>query len=121
MLRGISTGERDWLTIANRLHPVSDAGAAEQLELAVGEALEHRPANVLRISVPVFGLGVCGGPDVDDPRYDSYELSMRAIDKRKAAVRGVRDADLRPARDGCTSELDSARTGIAKSYGRSEE
>ena len=52
------------------------------LELAVGEALEHRPADVLRIALPMFGINVCGGPDVDDPRFDSYECSIAAIDAR---------------------------------------
>jgi len=56
LLAGIATGTEAWLKVAVALQAVSDAGSAEQLELAVGEALEHRPSNVLRLAIPTFPL-----------------------------------------------------------------
>ena len=116
LLANIATGQSEWLEIANTLFLVSDAGASEQLELAVGEALEHRPQNVLRISVPALGIGICGGPDVDDHRYDSYEFSMSAIKKRQKMLLTVDAQDLRASRTACIAELEKAKAGIALFY-----
>ena len=118
LLHGIATGRTSWLDIANELQPASDAGARVQLQFAVGEALEHRPANVLRIALPIFGMSVCGGPDVDDSRFDSYELSIRAIDKRKRTLAQVQSSSLHLVRDRCIQELESSKSGIARFYGR---
>jgi len=119
LLSGIASGERNWLRLANQLKRVADGGASEQLSLAVGEALEHRPANVLTIAVPAFSIfDACGGPDVDDPRFDSYELSMAAINRRQRMVHALRDDSLKSLRDRCISELESAKSGIAHFYGR---
>jgi hypothetical protein len=118
LLHGIATGRTSWLNVANELRSASDAGATAQLELAVGEALEHRPANVLRVALPTFGMSVCGGPDVDDPRFDSYELSIRAIEKRKRMLAQVQIPTLRLVRDQCIQELESSKSGIAQFYGR---
>src|SRR5205085_4321732 len=63
LLTGVATGAPDWLRLANDLHAAADAGSAEQLKVAVGEALEHNPINVLQIALPVFGLSACGPPD----------------------------------------------------------
>jgi len=38
---GIAAGSRSWLEVAVQLRPGSDAGVTNQIELAVGEALEH--------------------------------------------------------------------------------
>ena len=75
LLAGIASGTKDWLLIADQLRRVSDAGTSEQLGLAVGEALERRPENVLSLGIAEFGVEtVCGAPDVDDVRFDSYNL-----------------------------------------------
>jgi hypothetical protein len=119
LLSGIASGGQNWLRVANQLKRVADGGASEQLSLAVGEALEHRPANVLAIAVPEFSISdACGGPDVDDPRFDSYELSMAAINRRQRMVHALRDDSLKSLRDRCISELESAKSGIAHFYGR---
>jgi len=115
----VGTGASSWLRIANRLRPVSDAGMGEQLELAVGEGLEHRPLNVLRIAAPVFGIdGICGGPDVDDQRYDSYERSLRAVNRRIQRVRRITAPELKRARDRCISQLEQSKKGIAGFFTR---
>jgi hypothetical protein len=117
LLAGVATGRREWLAVAARLRKVSDAGASEQLDLAVGEALEHRPKNVLSIAIPVFGIKVCGAPDVDDSRYDSYALSLAAIKRRKELVADVTDPSFKRPRERCLSELDNAKHDIARFYG----
>ena len=120
LLHGIATGRSSWLRVANQLRSASDAGATAELEFAVGEALEHQPADVLRIALPIFGMSACGGPDVDNSRFDSYELSIRAIQRRKRMLAQVESSSLRLARDRCIDELESSKSGIAQFYGRSK-
>ena len=118
LLAGIATGTSAWLDVATTLHVVSDAGSSEQLGSAVGEALEHRPANVLALAIPNFLLEVvCGAPDVDDPRFDSYELSMAAIERREAKLRAIHKHTLVALREACISELEKAKGDMAHFYG----
>ena len=119
LLSSIATGEPAWLDVAKKLRAVSDAGASEQLTLAVGEALEHLPANVLKLAAPEFPIeNVCGGPDVDDSRFDSYELSVAAINRRESRLRALHQPSLAGVRDLCISELEKAKAGIAQFYRR---
>lgn len=98
VLSGIASGTSSWLAVARDLRPVSDAGASQQLDLAVGEALEHRPGNVLRLAIPPFVLGtVCGGPDMDDARYDGARRVMRAVELRQRRLREIHDPDRKAA------------------------
>ena len=121
VLHRIATGSRSWLKIAKQLRAVSDAGASEQLELAVGEALEHQPENVLRFAVPAFSLEVvCSGPDVDDPRFDSYELSIHAINLRQAKLREIATPNLRHLRNQCIEQLETSKAGIGTFYGKTK-
>jgi len=117
LLRGIATGKTQWLAVATKLRPASDAGASEQLALAVGEALANRAGNVLSIAVPGFTISsVCSGPDVDDKRFDSYRLAMAAIEKRERRVRAVKNERLAAIRDRCLTELEQAKLGVASFY-----
>lgn len=100
------------------MRSVSDAAASEQLDLVVGEALEHRPKDVLRVAIPAFNLeAVCGGPDVDDPRYDGYDRAIRAVDLRRRRLLSVSDQDLAERRDRCNMELEKSKSAIARFYG----
>jgi hypothetical protein len=112
----VSRGDRDWLQIANQFRRVSDAGAADELTAAVGEALEQSPSNVLRLSLPSFGPAVCGAPDVDDPRYDSLELATQAIEHRRVMVEQVDASDLAEERNLCLAELERSKGTIARFY-----
>ncbi len=117
ILRKIATGERSWLEAAVALRPGTDAGASEMLELAVGEALGNNPGNVFQIAAKAFDLrSVCGGPDVDDPRYDSYELSMKAINHRINMVASIKDPSLISMSKECVKYLEESKTGIAQFY-----
>ena len=119
LLANVGKGERAWLEVAEQLRRASDAGASEQLDLAIGEALVHNPEWVLKASQGGLDLrSVCSGPDVDDPRYDSYEAAIEAIRKREKAVRGVQTPALRDARKKCREALEEAAQSIATFYGR---
>src|SRR3984885_4865315 len=116
---GIATGEPVWLNLARQLRQVSDAGATEQIDLAAGEALEHRPAVVLSLVLDDFGIPeVCGGPDEDNPRFNSYDLSMRAISRRQEMLRAVNETRLLRKRNACIRKLENAKKDIARFYGR---
>jgi hypothetical protein len=117
MLQKIASGNLAWLKVAVALHPVSDAGSSEMLTLAVGEALENDPKNVFKIALGSFKLGnICSGPDVDDARYDSYELSMKAINRRIKKVAAIKDQSLMNTSKECTQYLEKSRKGIAQFY-----
>lgn len=76
---------------------------------------------MLSLRLSESGIGViCGGPDVDDPRFDSYKLSMSAIARRLRMVRAVYDEALIPTRDSCVAELEKTRAEVARFYGRGE-
>jgi hypothetical protein len=117
IMKKIATGERSWLEIAVALHPGSDAGSSEMLTLAVGEALEHNPINVFQIAPKSFQLSfICGGPDVDDHRYDSYELTMKTINRRIRKVTAIKDQALMNTSKECMRYLEESKKGIAKFY-----
>ena len=117
VLTGIATGSKSWLNAAIGLRSGSDAGASSQIDLAVGEALEHHPQRVLAVAVPAVGYkNVCGAPDVDDARYNSYSLSLAAIDRRKSMLRSVTGSGVDSAHE-CIRNLNEAVAGIARFYG----
>ncbi len=118
VLQKIASGDASWLTVANALHPGTDAGASEMLTLAVGEALEHNPDNVFKIALKAFEVSaICRGADVDDVRYDSYELSMKAIDLRIDKVAAVKDPSLEKKCRECIHYLEESKKGISDYYG----
>jgi hypothetical protein len=117
VLTGIATGSKLWLNAAVGLRSGSDAGASNQIDLALGEALEHHPQWVLAVAVPAVGYKrVCGAPDVDDARYNSYSLSTAAIDRRKSMLRSVTGGEADSARE-CIRNLNDSVAGVARFYG----
>jgi hypothetical protein len=117
LLRHVATGDAAWLRVASALYPVTDAGAAEMLPLAVGEALGNNPINVFQIASKTFELKlICGGPDVDDSRFDSYELSMKAIDQRIQKIRTIKDQTLTEMTTECIKYLEESKKDIARFY-----
>jgi len=118
VLHQIATGKESWLKVAVALHPGTDAGSREMLSLAVGEALESSPENVFRIALPEYQMVyICDGPDVDDARYDSYELSMKAIKRRQDRVAAISDPALMTIGKKCLQELERSKSEIAEFYG----
>lgn len=119
VLRHVATGDETWLRVAVALHPGTDAGSSEMLTLAVGEALEFSPENVFLITLPEFSLKyVCSGPDVDDIRFNSYELSMSAIKRRQNRISAMTNPELSKLGKECIHDLEEAKIGIAAFYGK---
>ena len=132
ILTGIATGKQHWLALATDLYSVSDAGATEELESAVGEAIGNRPTEVLRFlkqgEIPslvarerYFGLSVCQGVDIDSNRYDSVKLAFAEIAKRKRALHKVTDPKLKDEKDARIQALEDSKSGILRFYGKTEE
>jgi hypothetical protein len=118
VLQHIEKGQKSWLKAAVALRPGTDAGSSEMLDSAVGNALENAPENVFRITLKEFKLEfICDGPDVDDIRYDSYDLAMKAIRKRPNQIRTIKDMHLKAATNKCISLLEKAKVGVAQFYG----
>jgi hypothetical protein len=118
LLSGISSGSPSWIKIGLRLHDVSDAGTSESIILAIGEALEYKPINVLEIAIPKLGVeAICSGPDIDDSRYNSYALAIKAIENRKRRLKKITTVRLMSLRNQCISDLEKSKIGIARFYG----
>ena len=117
ILADIATGDQSWLEVAVALHPGSDAGSSEMLTLAVGAALENNPANVFQTALKAFQLkSICSGPDVDDPKYGSYELSMKAINQRIGKVNSIKDKSSAAISKACVQHLEESKNGITQFY-----
>jgi hypothetical protein len=113
----IASGDQAWLKAAAALQAGTDAGASETLDLALGEALEHDPKNVFESVGKTMNLeSICSGPDVDNARYNSYELSMKAINLRINKVAAVKDRSLRKMSKECMHYLVESKKGIADFY-----
>jgi len=118
---GIASGTVEWLQAVKKLYSVSDGGTAEQLAAAAGEALEHHPENVLSILNTEIGLNaVCSGPDVDDPRFDSFSRSLAAILRRQQMLRAIHEPNLIQLRNSCLSHLDQAKLEVAAFFDHEE-
>lgn len=128
---GIRSGESEWFNVASELYNVSDAGASEEINFAIGNAIDTYPIEVLKLlkqgNVPAllakqryFDLSVCQGVDIDDTRYDSAELSLAEIEKRKEALNTVIDPQLKEERDACIQALEDSKPGILRFYGKAD-
>jgi hypothetical protein len=117
-LSAVAAGDEQWIKVAVQLRSGTDAGTTTQLLNSIGEALEHQPQTVLENVIPVLAIAdICGAPDVDDKRYDSYSLSTHAIEKRKKMLRNITDPVLVEVRDKCIKQLNDSKRGIARFYG----
>jgi hypothetical protein len=118
LLTAVATGDEQWLKVAVDLYSGTDAGTTTQLLNSIGEALEHQPRAVLEIASPALRIkDICGAPDVDDKRYDSYSLATKAIKKRKKMLGTITDPHLAGVRNQCISQLNDSKRGIARFYG----
>ncbi|MBI4689535.1 MAG: hypothetical protein HY754_04620 [Nitrospirae bacterium] len=121
VLQKIATATKSWLKVAVALHSGADAGTSEMLALSVGEALENSPEDVFRIVLKEFQLeSICGGPDIDDVRYNNYELAMKAIKRRQDRISTLSNPKLKNVGKKCTQLLEKSKDGIARFYGIGE-
>ena len=113
----IATGDEAWLKAAAALEAGTDAGASEMLYLALGEGLEHAPERDFKIVGNTFNLQfICSGPDDDNVRYNSYELSMRAINLRIKKIAAVKDPSLQKMIKECIHYLEESKKSVAEFY-----
>jgi hypothetical protein len=70
ILKRIAKGEPQWLEVARRLRPFSDAGASESIDEAVARALPVQPRRVLSLVGQGFELEhLCTSPFIE-PKPD---------------------------------------------------
>jgi len=118
-LKRVGKADHTWLQIAASLYSGADAGTKEMLGLAFGEGLSHDPVHVLRTVYPVVNLQkVCGVPDIDDNRFDSYENAVREIERRIDAVRKADDPSIGKVRRDCLQILEASKGRIAVFFER---
>jgi hypothetical protein len=97
VLNGIATGEPQWLEVARRLRPFSDAGASESIDEAVARALPKRPRGVLSLVGHGFALEhVCTSPFIEPgagvaEAYEQKTLAVLAEVREPQLVRLAQD------------------------------
>lgn len=98
----IDLGSAEWLDVADKLRSGTDAGATEDLEMAVSRALVHNPNHVLKMTGGVWKLErVCGDYEIEEPeakarkRKADVKLAMGRVvapalqDKKKACLTAI--------------------------------
>lgn len=107
-LEHVSTAAPEWLRLANRLAPASDAGSANELEMSLGDALIQDPRAVLgAIDDISLACGMFTSPETLD------EL-VPAIVKREVAVAAIGDSSLQSKKKLCLSNLKELRESLLK-------
>lgn len=115
VLHRIERGAPADLEVARVLRSVSDAGASEELTIAVTLALLVAPDRVLALMIPSYPLAlVCTSPDTED---DSLAVALERLEQLRASVAAVADAALVERRDACLHSLDDARAAVRRHYG----
>jgi hypothetical protein len=105
------------LKTAVALRSGSDAGESEMLDLTIGEALEHNPANVFRTAAGEFQLSaICCIPDIDDARYNSYELSIKAVNRRIRHVSSLKNQAFASIAKECVQYLEKSKSELARVF-----
>lgn len=121
LLTAISSGASEWLAVAAKLRPGTDAGASQMLETSVFFALGKSPVDSLKlISANSFSVeGVCSSNFLIDTPADQNALSV--IDMRIRALRGISDPSLVATRDRCIKGLQQARLDALRLMGESSK
>ena len=109
MLDQIGRGKSEWIALATRIAPGTDASASEGLGISLARALPRNPSAVLRVvdladEDGVLGVSrVCGVPFIEVTRAYNAAYERRAI----PAVSRVLDPALAAARAKCLARLKS--------------
>jgi len=120
LLNGVGSGDSGWLRVAKQIQGTLDAGAARDLQMAVGRALERNPTGVLLLLKDGFsGVGaVCGLSGIEDDLPEHFEEAQRTVKKRRATVKGVAAADLQARKRECVEWLDRLEAEMRKNRER---
>lgn len=110
VLNHVRSGAPAWVALALKLAPGTDAGAAEELSMALGHALSNNPSVVLAIINPrVFPVSlpeVCRPPFTDETRRQIWAW----IRKTKSAILAVTDTSLRSKKVQCLTDIQKTET-----------
>jgi hypothetical protein len=110
-LDGIASAEDIWLDLAHRLHPASDAGSAEDMGMAIGQAFLQAPEKVLAR----FGAqAACYTLGFDESVEDTAQGLKILIQQRRAVAMGIKSPDLAKEREACLAEIDKLEADIAR-------
>ena len=102
VLQQIGTGKPEWINVANKLRPGTDAGSSSMLDVAMFIALENSPALVLETCN--FDLEfVCSANFLID--YPLNEEALKMIERRKISLSKITDSSLYVKRDSCITGL----------------
>jgi len=112
---GIVSGDAEWLRVAVKLRPVSDAGSSEMLHSAVSLALVNAPERVLSLPEDLFPLGAsCYYLQFDVPEYGNIEL----LNRKEKAVRNLNNPAMQDKKAKCLAKIKEAFEEIKAMEGR---
>ena len=115
LLSNVETGKNVWLKVAVAIYPATDAGPAEDLTLAVSEALLHSPREVLLIAAPIMGInGICDYSEMTmaHRKIQTIQQATLDIDARLNVLRNIGGSDIAEQRKQCLAILEEARHEI---------
>ena len=108
VLEAITRGEPGWISVAAKLHTASDAGSSEELNLAVADALEREPKEVLAVLEGPFEVNMlCGNAESVGERY---EAAVAILERRTSAVQAVKGES--PQKKACLEALQHLTNAI---------
>lgn len=109
-LAKVREADPDTLQLAKKLYDGSDAGPANELELAFAAALSVSPVRILGLNFPADRLKViCGGLDDDDPECQTKGDCIHQLERRLKIVQRVSGVSLKEQKNMCLKEI---REGI---------
>jgi hypothetical protein len=103
----VDTGDKRWVMLAPLLAPGADAGAAEELPIALAFALPHNPQAVLSVVGGNNGFpveDVCGAPFIEG----TVDNIPAYIKRAETAVSHVSEPSLADVKARCLRELKKA-------------
>ena len=102
ILSRIETGSGAWLEVARELRPFSDAGASEEIDIAVGRALPKAPERVLHMIGHGFDLEfVCTSPFNEPEPGVAEAYEHRTL----SALAAVNNPDLKALASECAKRV----------------
>jgi hypothetical protein len=107
VLRGIESGNQQWLDVARALADGTDAGTSEDLQVALATALPNNPAGVLKLAGVQSFLSIdnlCGAPFIEpEPK-----VLKRYLRKAKTALETLKDKSVEQQRVRCLADIQAA-------------
>lgn len=80
-MKGVASGEEEWLVVASKIRNVSDAGFTEGIWISMSEALTKNPVAVLKLIGPEFPVEqICSVPFIE-PSEARVKRHMKAVEK----------------------------------------